>query len=54
MIKNGRKRKKIWKRAGYPLTKQVSVFFKSIVSTSKALNVDPSQLNKVVNAAYAN
>lgn len=41
------------KRAGYPLTKQVSVFLKHR-QYQQALNVDPSQLNKVVNAAYAN
>ncbi|MCC6114624.1 type VII secretion protein EssB/YukC [Lactiplantibacillus plantarum] len=40
-------------RAGYPLTKQVSVFLKHR-QYQQALNVDPSQLNKVVNAAYAN
>lgn len=41
------------KRAGYPSTKQVSVFLKHR-QYQQALNVDPSQLNKVVNAAYAN
>ncbi len=41
------------KRAGYPLTKQVSVFLKHR-QYQQALNVDPSQLNKVVNTAYAN
>lgn len=41
------------KRAGYPLTKQVSVFLKHR-QYQQALNIDPSQLNKVVNAAYAN
>lgn len=40
-------------RAGYPLTKQVSVFLKHR-QYQQALNVDPSQLNKVVNVAYAN
>ncbi len=40
-------------RAGYPSTKQVSVFLKHR-QYQQALNVDPSQLNKVVNAAYAN
>ena len=40
-------------RAGYPVTKQVSVFLKHR-QYQQALNVDPSQLNKVVNAAYAN
>ncbi|MDO8183353.1 conjugal transfer protein, partial [Lactiplantibacillus plantarum] len=41
------------KRAGYPVTNQVSVFLKHR-QYQQALNVDPSQLNKVVNAAYAN
>lgn len=41
------------KRAGYPATKQVSVFLKHR-QYQQALNVDPGQLNKVVNAAYAN
>lgn len=40
-------------RAGYPSAKQVSVFLKHR-QYQQALNVDPSQLNKVVNAAYAN
>ena len=41
------------KRAGYPSTKQVSVFLKH-GQYQQALKVDPSQLNKVVNTAYAN
>jgi hypothetical protein len=41
------------KRADYPATKQVSVFLKHR-QYQQALKVDPSQLNKVVNAAYDN
>ena len=40
-------------RAGYPATKQVNVFLKH-GQYQQALKVDPSQLNKVVNTAYAN
>ncbi|EHN59005.1 type VII secretion protein EssB/YukC [Oenococcus kitaharae] len=44
---------KAMKRAGYPSTKQVSVFLEH-GQYQQALKLDPSQLNKVINAAYAN
>ncbi|OEY85723.1 type VII secretion protein EssB/YukC [Oenococcus kitaharae] len=44
---------KAMKRAGYPSTKQVSVFLEH-EQYQQALKVDPSQLNKIINTAYNN
>lgn len=47
------KAKKAMQKAGYSKNSQVQTFLKH-KQYQQALNVDPSQLNKVVNAAYAN
>ena len=47
------KAKKAMQKANYSETRQAQTFLKH-KQYQQALNVDPSQLNKVVNAAYAN